>query len=152
MNFLLTILLNKTRFTASKTRFLAFSIDFCTRNLVYLEATNSGISLQYSNMINTISCTFMNLFHTVLLNKTRFTAPITRFLAFSIDFWTRNLVYHQATNSAILLQYSNILETTSCIAMNLFHTVLLNKTRFPAPKTHFLAFSTDFWTRNLVYL
>ena len=51
------------------------------------------ILLQYSNMINTISCTVVNLLLTVLLNKTRFIASKTRFLAFSIDFWTQNLGY-----------------------------------------------------------
>ena len=77
MNLLLTVLLNETRFTASKTRFLAFTIDFWTGNLVYLEATNSRILLQYSNMINTTSCIVMNLLLMVLWNKTPFTTSKT---------------------------------------------------------------------------
>ena len=135
MNLLLTVLLNKTRFAESKTRFLAFLVDFWTRNLAYLEATNSGILLQHSNMINTTSCTVMTLLLTVLLYKTRFTESKTRFLAFLVDFWTRNPVYLEATNSGILLQHRKILETTFCTVMNLLLTVLRNKTPFTASKT-----------------
>ena len=93
MNLLLTILLNKTRFTGSKTRFFGFLVDFWTRNLVYLEATNSRILLKHSNIVETILCTVLNLLLIVLLNKRRFTAFKTRFLAFLVDLWTRYLVY-----------------------------------------------------------
>ena len=134
LNLLLIVLLNKRRFPASKTRFLAISIDFWTRIPVYFEATNSGILLQHSNMINTTFCTAMNLLLIILLNKTRFTVPKTRFLAFSIDFWTRIPVYFEVTNLGILLQHSNVLETTFCTVMNLF-TILRNKTPFTASKT-----------------
>ena len=144
VNLLLVVLLNKTQFTASKTRFLVFSIDFWTRNLVHLKATNTRILLQDSNMINTPSCTVMNLLLTVLLNKTRFTESKTRFLPFSIDFWTRNLVYLEATNSGILLQHSNMTNTISCTVMNLLHAVLLNKTSFTASKTRFSGFWSIF--------
>ena len=68
----MSIKLARSRFTQSKTRFLAFSIDFWTRNLVYLEATNSGILLQHRNILETILCTVVNLLLTVLLNKTKF--------------------------------------------------------------------------------
>ena len=141
MNLLLTILLNKTRFTESKTRFLAFLADFWTRNLAYLEATKSGILLQRSNILKTILCTVVNFLLIVLLNKTSFTAFKTRFLGFwsifglLVDFWTRNLAYLKATNSGILLQHSNILEATFCTDMNLLLTVLRNKTPFTASKT-----------------
>ena len=135
MNLLLTVLLNKTRFTESKTRFLAFLVDFWTRNLVYFEATNSGILLQHSNILETILCTVVNLLLIILLNKTRFTAPKTRFLAFLVNFWTRNLAYLKATNSGMLLQRSNILEATFCKVMNLLLTILRNKTLFTASKT-----------------
>ena len=86
-------------------------------------------------MINTISSTVMNLLLTVLLNKTRFTTSKTCFLAFSIDFQTRNLVYVKVTNSGMLLQRRNILEATFCTVMNLLLTDLRNKTSFTASKT-----------------
>ena len=75
-----------------------------------------------------------------LLKKIRFTKSKTRFLAFLIDFWTRNLAYLEATNSGILLQHSNILETILCIVVNLLLIVLLNKISFTASKTRFLGF------------
>ena len=78
-------------------------------------------------MINNISCTVMNLLLTVLLNKTRFTPSKTRFFGFLVDFWTRNLVYFEATNSGILLQHRNISETIFCTVVNLLLIVLLNK-------------------------
>ena len=56
------------------------------------------------------------------------------------DFWTRNLAYLEATNSRILLQHSNILETIFCIVVNLLLIVLLNKTSFTASKTRFFGF------------
>ena len=95
-------------------------------------------------MINTTSCTVVNLFQVVLLNKTRFTAFKTGFLVFSIDFWTQNPVYFEATNSGIPLQHSHILETILYTVPNLLLVVLLNKTRFTASKTRFLTFSIDF--------
>ena len=101
----------------SKTRFLAFLVDFWTRNLAYLEATNLGILLQHSNILNT-SCTVVNLLLNILLNKTKFTESKTRFFAFLVDFWMRKLAYFEATNSGILLQHSNILKTTSCTVVN----------------------------------
>ena len=131
MNLLLIVLLNKTRFTATKTRFFGFLVDFWTRNLVYFEASNSGILLQHRNI---------------------FTPSKTRFFGFLVDFWTRNPAYFEATNSGILLQHSNILETILCSVVNLLLIVLLNKTRFTESKTRFLSFLVDFWTRNLVYL
>ena len=116
-----------TVFTASKTHFLALSIDFWTRNLVYLEATNSGILLQYRNMTNTTSWTVMNLLLTVSLKKTRFTESKTCYLELLVDFWIWNLAYPEATNSGILLQHSNILKTILCTIVNLLLIVLLNK-------------------------
>ena len=135
MNLLHTVLLNKTSFTASITRILGFWSIFGLENLVYLEAINSGILFQHSNILETTSCTVMNFLLIVLLHETRFTASKPRFLAFSIDFWTRNLVYLSATNSGIMVQYSNIINTISCTVMNFLFTVLLNKTGFTASKT-----------------
>ena len=144
VNLLLIVLLNKTRFRASKTRFLAFLVGFWTRNLAYPEATNSGILLQHRNILETMLCTVVNLLLIVLLNKTRFTVSKTRFLAFLVGFWTRNLTYPEATNSGILLQHSNILETMLCTVVNLLLIILLNKTRFTASKTRFLGFRSIF--------
>ena len=132
INLLLIVLLNKTRFTAFKTGFLVFLIDFWTQNPVYFEATNSGILIQHSNILGTISCTVVNLLLIVLLKKRRCTASKTRFFAFLVDFWTRNPVYFEATNSGMLLQGCNILEATFCTVINLLLTVLRNKTPFAA--------------------
>ena len=52
-------------------------VDFWTRNLAYLKATNSGMLLQRSNILKTILCTVVNLLLTVLRNKTLLTASKT---------------------------------------------------------------------------
>ena len=148
---LLTDLLNTTSFTASSTRFFAFSIDYFTRNLAYFKATNSGIAWQLINILKTTFSTVMNLLLTVVWNNTPFTASKSRFFAFSIDFFTRNAPYCKAINSGILEQVINILKTTFCTVMYLLLTVLLSKTPFTVSKTRFIAFSIDFFTRNVAY-
>ena len=134
MNLLLTVLLHKTLFTASTTRFLAFSIDFWTWSLAYLEATNSAILLRHSNILKTTSYTVMNLLLTVLLHKTRFIASKTWFFGFLIDFRLQDLAYLEATNSGILLRNSNILKTMLYTVVNLWLTVFRNKNAFTASK------------------
>ena len=57
--------------------FWRFRSIFGLENLVYLEATNSGTLLQHSNILETTSCTVMNLLLTVLLKKTPVTASKT---------------------------------------------------------------------------
>ena len=54
-----------------------FLIDFWTRNLVYLKATNSGMLLLRNNMLETILCTAANLLLIVLLNERQFIASKT---------------------------------------------------------------------------
>ena len=102
MNLSFTVLINSTPFIASKTRFLAFSMNFWTRILVYLQATNSGIALQLSDILIITFTTVMNFLFTFLLNKTSFTGSKTRLVEFLNDFWTLNLAYFKAINSGIL--------------------------------------------------
>ena len=142
-HLLLTVLLNKTQFTASKTRLLV-SIEFCTRNVAYLYATNWRILLQHSNVLKTTFCIVMNWLLSFFSTYTLFTGSKTRFLVCSIDFWARNLAYLLASNSRILLQHSNILKTTFCIVMNLWLTVLLNETWFTECQTRFLCLRSIF--------
>ena len=67
-------------------RFFTFSIDLWLRDLANLEATNSGMALQNSNIFVTIFSTVMQFLLTVLINEKLFTMSKTRLFSFRTIF------------------------------------------------------------------
>ena len=102
MNLSLTDLLNKINIQHEKHVFFAFSIVIRRRDLAYCEATNSEMVSYVSGMINTTSCTVMNLSLTDLLNKINIQHQKNVFYAFWIDFRRQDLGTCEATNSGLL--------------------------------------------------